>query len=62
MPFFKYRSGSSAAQDEPAGGARPQRRFRVLLIDEDATARSVVARRLSHLHYDIAVAENGFAA
>lgn len=38
------------------------RRLRMLVVDEDATARAVVARRLSHLNYDVAIAENGFAA
>lgn len=38
------------------------RRLRLLLVDEDATARTVVARRLSHLGYDVALAENGFTA
>jgi DNA-binding response OmpR family regulator len=44
------------------GSTQQQRRLRLLLIDEDATARAVIARRLSHLHYDVAVADNGFAA
>ncbi|HEX7743276.1 MAG TPA: response regulator, partial [Sphingobium sp.] len=42
--------------------ALPQRRLRMLLVDENETARTVIARRLSHLHYDVAVAENGFVA
>ncbi|BAV64856.1 CheY-like response regulator [Sphingobium cloacae] len=41
---------------------RSDRRLRVLVIDENSTARSVIARRLSHLGYDVALAENGFAA
>jgi DNA-binding response OmpR family regulator len=41
---------------------RPLRRLRVLLIDENPVARDVIARRLSHLHYDVALAEDGFAA
>nr|WP_255254791.1 response regulator [Novosphingobium sp. Chol11] len=43
-------------------GARPLRRRRLLLIDEDETARAVIGRRLSHLHHDVALAENGFVA
>lgn len=42
--------------------ARPQRRLRLLLVDENPTARAVIARRLSHLNYDVALAENGFIA
>jgi DNA-binding response OmpR family regulator len=40
----------------------PQRRLRILLVDENATARAVVARRLSHHNYDVMVAENGHVA
>lgn len=41
---------------------RANRRLRLLLVDEDATSRAVVARRLSHLGYDVALAEDGFGA
>ncbi|HUD93180.1 response regulator [Sphingobium sp.] len=40
----------------------PQRRLRVLLVDEDATARTVFARRLAQRDYDVLLAENGHAA
>ena len=62
MPLFKHQSAARDGQKEMADATRSQRRFRVLLVDEDATARSVIARRLSHLHYDVALADNGFAA
>lgn len=62
MGFFKRNLGQRAQGPEMAEGPRPQRRLRVLLIDEDSTARSVIARRLSHLNYDVALAENGFIA
>ena len=62
MGFFKRNLGQRAQGPEMAEGPRPQRRLRVLLIDEDPTARSVIARRLSHLNYDVALAENGFFA
>ena len=62
MQFFKP---NHVAQDEPAetmeNGRTPRRR-RVLLVEEDATARAVIARRLAHLHYDVVVADNGFIA
>lgn len=61
MPFFK-RSRSPHAKPPHPEAARPQRRLRLLLVDENPTARSVVARRLSHLNYDVVVAENGFMA
>jgi len=35
---------------------------RLLLVDENPTARAVAARRLSHLNYDVVLAENGFIA
>lgn len=62
MQFF--RQNDSARDEDNAGmdSGRPLRRRRVLLIDEDPTARAVIARRLSHLHYDVALAENGFVA
>ena len=62
MQFFEP---NSVQQDEPAEmmeSSRALRRRRILLVEEDATARAVIARRLSHLHYDVVVAENGFAA
>lgn len=62
MSFFRSHSARRAEPEDVAEIARPQRRLRVLLVDEDATARAVIARRLSHLHYDVAVAENGFVA
>ncbi|MFC3442508.1 PleD family two-component system response regulator [Sphingobium rhizovicinum] len=60
MQFFKRNRSSDTVRDP----ARPQaqRRLRVLLVDENATARAVIARRLSHLNYDVALAENGFIA
>lgn len=62
MGFFKRNLGQRAQGPETSEGPRPQRRLRVLLIDENPTARGVVARRLSHLNYDVALAENGFIA
>ncbi|WP_370308649.1 response regulator transcription factor [Sphingobium abikonense] len=38
------------------------RRLRLLLVDENATARAVIARRLSHRHYDVTAVDDGFAA
>ena len=50
---------NSATEGEPE---RTQRRLRLLLVDENPTAREVIARRLSHLSYDVALAEDGFRA
>ncbi|MEC3912262.1 response regulator [Sphingobium sp. CR2-8] len=61
MPIFK-RNGLHHVAPDDAPGARPDRRLRLLLVDENPTARAVVARRLSHLHYDVVLAENGFVA
>lgn len=47
---------------EGAEGHKRERRLRALLIDENATARAVVGRRLSHLNYDVVLAENGHVA
>ena len=62
MQFFKAHASQRDDSGEKVESGRPLRRRRLLLIDEDATARAVIARRLSHLHYDVAVAENGFVA
>ncbi|WP_298396269.1 response regulator [Sphingobium sp.] len=60
MQFFK-RNRSSDRIGDPVR-TQSQRRLRVLLVDENPTARAVIARRLSHLNYDVALAENGFTA
>lgn len=62
MPIFKRRHIRHIDAAEPETAIAAPRRLRVLLIDENATARAVVARRLSHLNYDVALAENGFVA
>ncbi|WP_340264617.1 response regulator transcription factor [Sphingobium mellinum] len=62
MQFFKAPIVRRVERDETTEASRPLRRRRILLVDEDPTARAVMARRLSHLHYDVAVAENGFVA
>jgi len=36
------------------------RRVRLLVVDENSTALSVMGRRLAHMGYDVALAENGF--
>lgn len=61
MPFLKRLQNLRTDQDHTSDAA-PRRRLRVLLIDENPTARAVVARRLSHLNYDVALAENGHVA
>lgn len=38
------------------------RRLRLVLVDENATARAVIARRLSHRHYDVNAVADGFVA
>lgn len=62
MPFFKRNEASQFDAPDMEGRARTQRRLRVLLIDENPTARAVIARRLSHLNYDVALADTGFSA
>lgn len=60
MQFFRRNPlGRLAAPKAPPVG---RRRLRLLLVDENPVARTVVARRLSHLHYDVVLAEHGFAA
>lgn len=62
MQFWKRDRISQPQTDNAPEGLRTARRLRLLLVDEDATSRAVVARRLSHLGYDVALAENGFTA
>ena len=60
MQFFRRKTQVRPHQS-PLHPASP-RRLRLLLVDENPTARAVMARRLSHRHYDVAVAEDGFVA
>jgi len=62
MQFFKPSATRHGEDSDRTGTGLPPRRRRLLLIDEDDTARAVVARRLSHLNYDVVLAENGFVA
>ncbi|MEO8723614.1 MAG: response regulator [Sphingobium sp.] len=71
MGFFSKsrRNATEAAESAPGPHATEQdeaplapRRIRLLIVDENATALSVMARRLSHMGYDVVLAENGFAA
>ena len=64
MQFFRSRSRLRGERDERGvqAAARLPRRRSLLLVDEDTTARAVIARRLAHLHYDVVLAEDGFNA
>lgn len=62
MEFFKRNPIRRPDADDRKDAVRPPRRLRLLLIDENPTARAVVARRLSYLNHDVALAENGFIA
>ena len=62
MQFFTRRGSRYPHEIGAHKMTRPLRRLRVLLVDENATALDVIARRLSHLNYDVALAEDGFAA
>ncbi|MGC4251772.1 MAG: response regulator [Sphingobium sp.] len=62
MQIFRRKPHDSVWNQRDEGSRPVQRRRRILVVDENATARTVIARRLSHLGYDVALAENGFAA
>ncbi len=51
----------STLTDQTETRAAP-RRIRLLIVDENATALAVMARRLSHMGYDVVLAENGVVA
>jgi DNA-binding response OmpR family regulator len=65
MQIFK-RDRTNAGTGEETGSdrteAKAQRRIRLLVVDEDPTALSVLGRRLSHMGHDVVLAENGFVA
>lgn len=56
------RTRESGAEDQDPTPHAALRRIRLLVVDENATALSVLGRRLSHMGYDVALAENGFVA
>lgn len=62
MQFSKPSTIQRLQQEQTPEAMRMPRRLRLLLVDEEATSRTVVARRLSHLGYDVVLAENGFSA
>lgn len=62
MQIFKRMIDRRAGASDGMPVAAPARRLRLLVVDENPTARTVAARRLSHLNYDVALAENGFVA
>lgn len=63
MRFFK-RGSDKAGPGEGAADqdAKNQRRLRLLVVDEDATALAVMGRRLAHRGNDVVLAENGIVA
>lgn len=61
MQIFKRRQTRQSDEGD-ARQAYRQRRLCVLVVDENPTAREVIGRRLSHLNYNVALAENGFVA
>lgn len=65
MRFFKLGGDKARLEYDVAeddASARNQRRLRLLVVDEDATALSVMGRRLAHRGYDVVLAENGIVA
>ncbi|MEC3948486.1 response regulator transcription factor [Sphingobium sp. HWE2-09] len=62
MPIFNRNRIRHADAEDIPDTPRLQRRVRLLLVDENPTARAVIARRLSHLNYDVILAENGHIA
>jgi DNA-binding response OmpR family regulator len=65
MQIFKRdRTGAGTGQEpgQDRTEAKAQRRIRLLVVDEDPTALSVLGRRLSHKGHDVVLAENGFVA
>lgn len=65
MQIFR-RDRVAVEKGEELGSGRAEatalRRIRLLVVDEDPTALSVLGRRLSHRGHDVVLAENGFVA
>ncbi|MCF8707302.1 response regulator transcription factor [Rhizorhapis sp. SPR117] len=61
MQIFKREKAQDLSGDK-TGPAAGQRRTRLLVVDEDPIALSVMARRLSHRGHDVVLAENGIVA
>ncbi|WP_336970177.1 response regulator [Sphingobium aromaticiconvertens] len=62
MQFFKRNTDRPVGEGKDGDADTAGRRLRLLVVDENQTARTVIARRLSHLNHDVALAENGFVA
>lgn len=64
MRFFKPEGNKAKPSGEEVrdAPAKSQRRLRLLVVDEDATALAVMGRRLAHRSYDVVLAENGVVA
>lgn len=62
MQFFKRNTDNLIGEGKNGDADNAGRRLRLLVVDENQTARTVIARRLSHLNHDVALAESGFAA
>ncbi len=68
MPIFKRKgrgaepAAETAEIETLAARELPARRLRLLVVDENPTALSVLGRRLSHAGHDVVLAENGPAA
>lgn len=62
MQIFHRAIGDAADDLDDNFETGLRRRLRLLMVDENPTARTVMARRLSHLDYDVSLAENGVAA
>lgn len=65
MQIFKRDRMGAGTGEEPGqdrAEAKAPRRIRLLIVDEDPTALSVMGRRLSHMGHDVVLAENGFVA
>ncbi|WP_028055803.1 response regulator transcription factor [Sphingobium bisphenolivorans] len=62
MQFWKRNAARPRSETMEKPASSTARRLRLMMVDEDATSRAVIARRLSHLGYDVVLAENGFVA
>lgn len=62
MAIFRRSNNHNRSDAIEQGEDALPRRLQLLVVDENPTVRMVMARRLTHLNYDVAVAENGFVA
>ena len=59
--MFRFPRSQNITPDVRDTASAPSRRLRLLVVEENPTALSVIGRRLAHMGHDVVLAQNGFA-